>query len=85
MGEWRQVGRSEMWVCVCVIVARMLAVVRLTNTSAAACLDCARIPRQTAMVFINKPLRKADADSCARIDELRLERKPLAERLCYLQ
>ena len=74
-----------MWVRVCVIVASRLAVVRLKNTSAAVCLDCARIPRQTAMVFINKPLREADADSCARIDELRLRRKPLAERLCYLR
>ena len=37
------------------------------------------------MVVINKQLRDADPDSCARIDELRLERKPLAGRLCYLQ
>ena len=37
------------------------------------------------MVFINKTLREADPDSCARIDDLRLHRKPLAERLCYLQ
>ncbi len=63
----------------------MLAMVRLTTTSAAIFLDCAQIPRQTAMAFINKTLREADPDSCARIDDLRLERKPLAERLCYLQ
>ena len=37
------------------------------------------------MVFINKTLREADPDSRARIDDLRLHRKPLAERLCYLQ
>ena len=37
------------------------------------------------MLFINKTLREADPDSCARIDDLRSHRKPLAERLCYLQ
>ena len=37
------------------------------------------------MPLVNKILRDADPDTCRRIDELRLERKPLWERFSYLQ
>ena len=37
------------------------------------------------MVLLNKRLRDADPDTCAQIDKLRIERRPLVKRLSYLR